>query len=613
MALGLTIAWSGGAAAHAQDTTRTEPDTTARQDTAARPDSARQEAARRAADTLKAPLAQTHVPNLTQVGEAWAWGRDPLVATGALTLGELLERVPGVTVFRTGWIASPEQAAYLGQFGRVRVFYDGVELDPLDARTNGLHDLSFINLWQLEDATIEDTPGEVRVHLRSWGVRSTTPLTRVDIYTGDLETNTYGGFFGRRFARGQVLQLGARQYSTTDLRQGGDADNLALWGRLGWASPRWTVDASVLRSSRERAPQFREPPLDSFPGIDAATLVANARVAYGHPGGAGPWFQAIASTQSFEIRNPPREVIDSVPGPGGGGPGGSPQNPDTLLVSGDTTRSAPQYIVTGGVSRGPVSLVATGRLRRVDGRNRLAPSLRLGYDNPRLSLAVHGERSTVDSTLRVDASARFFPLPWLALRASLSRYSPLESGTLPTTTAARGEVGVRLGRMWVSGGLMTRDTAYLPAPVVFDTAFQAAAAGPTTGVFATMRGKVWRDVGLNIVGIRYDDEGAYRPQYEVRSQLYLDSDMRNRFPSGNLNILVAFTHEYRTQARFPIATGFVEPSQFRTWGLLLEVRLLTATLTYQYRNFMNEEYQMVPGFAMPRPINYYGVRWNFAN
>lgn len=593
--------------AHAQDTTRVQRDTVAAQDTAA------SDSARRAADTLKAPLARAHVPVVTTIGPSWTWERDPLIATGALTLGELLERVPGLSVFRTGWIASPEQAAYMGQFGRVRIFSDGIELDPLDARTNGLHDLSFIDLWQLEDATIEQTAGEVRVHLRSWDVRTTTPLTRLDIYTGDLETATYGGFFGRRFPRGHVLQLGARQYSTTDVRLGGDADNLSLWGRLGWAGPRWKVDASVLTSSRDRAPQLREEPLDSFPGIDAAAVKAYARVAYGNPGESGLWFQAIASTQSFEIRNPPAIVVDSVPGPGGGGPGGSPQNPDTISVSGDTARSVPQYVVTGGITRGPLSLVATGRLRRIDGRNRLSPSLRLGYDRPRLSLSVFGERSTFDSTLRLDASAQLLPLPWLALRASVSRYSPLGSDVLPTTTAAQGEIGLRAGRMWITGGLMTRDTAFLPAPVVFDTSFQSAAAGPTTGMFATIRGKFWRDVGFNVVGVRYDDDGPYRPQYEVRSQLYLDSDMRARFPSGNLNILIAFTHEYRTQAPFPIAAGFVEPSQFRTWGLLLEVRLLTATLTYQYRNFMNEEFQMVPGFPMPRPINYYGVRWNFAN
>jgi hypothetical protein len=91
--------------------------------------------------------------------------------------------------------------------------------------------------------------------------------------------------------------------------------------------------------------------------------------------------------------------------------------------------------------------------------------------------------------------------------------------------------------------------------------------------------------------------------------------MRARFPSGNLNILLALTHEYRTQALFPtsLQPAGLSSTQHRVWGLLVEVRLLTATLTYQYRNFMDELYQQVPGFNNPRPLNYYGVRWNFFN
>lgn len=625
---------SGVAAAHAQDTTRTRQDTTAaRRDSiaadSARADSVRQAArarqtadsARRAAeraDTIRAPLARAPVPALTNIGEPYAWDRDPLTATGALTLGELIDRIPGLTTFRSAWIASPEQTAYMGAFGRIRIFYDGVELLPLDPRNGGIWDLSFIDLWQLDDATVEETPNEIRIHLRSWGVRTHTPLTRVDVYTGDLETTKYRGFYGRRFRRGEALQLGAEQYSTTDIRLGGDADQVSIWGRLGWATDRWKVDASLLRSSRDRQPQAREPEPFELPRLDAVSLISFARVAYRDPSQQGLWAQAIVSSQAYEVRNPPVVIgVDSVPGPGGGGPGGSPTQPDTIVGSADSSRTRPQYTLTGGVTRGPLSLTGIGRLRRTEGQSRFSPGIRLGYERPRLALSLYGERSTSDSVMRVDASARMLPFPWLALRASASRHSPLQSGTQPTSLALRGEVGVRLGRLWVTGGMLTRDTAATLAPIVYDTTFQPAGVGATTGYFATLRGKFWRDVGLDVSGIRYDDAGPYRPQYEVRSQLYLDTDMRERFPSGNLHILIALTHEYRTQALFPAVVGgaarSLESSQFRTWGLNVEIRLLTATLTYQYRNFMGEEYEMVPGYPMPRPINYYGVRWNFAN
>jgi hypothetical protein len=159
---------------------------------------------------------------------------------------------------------------------------------------------------------------------------------------------------------------------------------------------------------------------------------------------------------------------------------------------------------------------------------------------------------------------------------------------------------------------MTRDTATLAAPVVFDKDFQSGLQGRTAGAFATLRGRFWQDVGLDAWAVRYSDAGFYRPQYQTRTQLYFNSGLLRRFPSGNLNILAAVTHEYRSFALFPTSeTEFLRSSQYRTWGLLLEVRLLNATLTYQFRNFMLADYSQVPGFRMPRPVNFYGIRWNF--
>jgi len=113
--------------------------------------------------------------------------------------------------------------------------------------------------------------------------------------------------------------------------------------------------------------------------------------------------------------------------------------------------------------------------------------------------------------------------------------------------------------------------------------------------------------------MRYDSAGIYRPRYETRSRLYLDTDMRARFPSGNLNIFLSVTHDYRSEALFPTATGFVESSQYRTWSAELEIRLLTATISFQYRNFLGAEYQQVPGFTMPSITSIYGIRWTFVN
>src|SRR4030095_1384752 len=107
----------------------------------------------------------------------------------------------------------------------------------------------------------------------------------------------------------------------------------------------------------------------------------------------------------------------------------------------------------------------------------------------------------------------------------------------------------------------------------------------------------FRDVGIDVTATRFPEEGIYRPQYETRSRLFLDSDMHAKFPSGNLNILLAVTHDYRSQALFPTADGLLESSQYRMWSAELEIRLLTATISFQYRNFLGAEFQQVPGFT----------------
>ncbi len=478
----------------------------------------------------------------------------------------------------------------------------------------GLLDLSMTDIWPLEDARVEETAGELRVHLRSWRLQSTTPASRLDFSTGDLETNTYRAFFGRRFPGGAALQLGAYHYSTTDVNNGGDANQLSLWGRVGWARGKWSVDASMMRGHRTRAEQVRTDTRPVLPDFNGTRSTSYFRTAYGDPDSGGRWVQFIVGSETFSLAGKLVTVIDSIPGPGGGGPGGSVDAPDTLMFKADTTASAPQYVLSGGWTRGPLRLSATARRRRFAGATYTGESARAAVERGAMTFAAFVERAPEDSTYRLDLSGRIQLRPYLRLSGSVSRYKPFAGTSIPTSTALRGEVALRLGRMWLSGGLMQRDTARLPAPVVFDTGFTGAAQGHTNGTFATIRGKFWKDIGLDIVAMKYASQGVFLPQYQTRSSLYFDSGLLKRFPSGNLHIHAALSHEYRTGAFFPVRdAAALSSSQYRSWSALLEIRLLTATLTYQYRNFFGENYQQVPGFDMPGPVNFYGVRWYFYN
>ena len=73
-----------------------------------------------------------------------------------------------------------------------------------------------------------------------------------------------------------------------------------------------------------------------------------------------------------------------------------------------------------------------------------------------------------------DVTARFTPLTFLALSASVGRSS--QSGSIDTTglktpglttNYIRAEAALRLGGLWFIGGVIRRDSVRLTAPVVF--------------------------------------------------------------------------------------------------------------------------------------------------
>jgi hypothetical protein len=73
-------------------------------------------------------------------------------------------------------------------------------------------------------------------------------------------------------------------------------------------------------------------------------------------------------------------------------------------------------------------------------------------------------------------------------------------------------------------------------------------------------------------------------------------------------------HEYRSGVRFPIGKSDVlQAPGYRTISTLLEIRILSATASWQFRNVLGERYSQIPSLIAPRQTNFYGVRWEFLN
>jgi hypothetical protein len=217
-----------------------------------------------------------------------------------------------------------------------------------------------------------------------------------------------------------------------------------------------------------------------------------------------------------------------------------------------------------------------------------------------------------------ELSVRLTPLPFIALVGAGSRQSSNGSiGAPPTSTTLRGEAGVELGHLWLSGGVVTIDTQVVAAPRVYDSAFAPAGIGRSTGYFASMRGQIWRAFSVDLWGIHWNSPAPYRPQDQGRGALTFETEWLSRFPKHTFNIKMQAGFEYRSGTTFPTTASSGEPTLATHLGedifALLEIRVLQGTLTYQLRNASGYNYWTVPGYLMPRSINIYGLRWSFWN
>jgi hypothetical protein len=190
------------------------------------------------------------------------------------------------------------------------------------------------------------------------------------------------------------------------------------------------------------------------------------------------------------------------------------------------------------------------------------------------------------------------------------------SGTAINSTYERAEAAVRLGDLWLGGGLVRRDSAYARSLSLFDSTYAAVALPSATGMTVTARGRVWKDVGMDAWAVRWTDTaGLYRPQYQARSELYVRTRWLSRFPTGDFGLYFGVTHEYRSSLFVPVASGNAATIErvpgYRVWSTLLEIRILRAVAFWQMRNPLNAIYYQVPGFMQPRTTQSYGVRWEF--
>lgn len=554
-----------------------------------------------ARDSVKAPLAVAERPRAPDVsGRRVVWDRAAIFGSGALTLPELLEQVPGATVGRAGFIAGAAVASWYGQPGRVRVFLDGLEIDELDPRSGGVAELSRIQLWAMEEVAVERAAGELRVHLRTWRVQLTTPQTRTDVLTGAENTNLYRGFYGKRFHNGGVLQLAAQQYSTVNGTVGADGDALAAFLRAGIARGDWSVDAVALRFGRTRLPTRRfvlagqasaDP--DAIPRFKGRDVTAYVRAAFRNADSTGLWATVQAGTiQSIED--------DST--------GGATADADTVV-------SQSQWVGALGYTRGAFRASGTARLRAQGGDTRFAPALRTSWDGERLGLSAYAELAGPDSTRRIDVLGRLQVFRWLHLGAAASQHAPDDAAAEgPARLTTRGELGLTWRDRWLTVGVVQRGEARVGGMPLFDADYVAEVLPAATGLEIGLRGPVLGPVSFAWRGTDWGEEALYRSSLESRAEMRVETDLRKYLPRAKFHLTFVATHEYRNDFLAPDGNGgTVRAKGASALGTLLDLRIGSANVFWYNRNFTGKAYETIPGYLMPRLVQLYGIRWEFWN
>jgi hypothetical protein len=529
----------------------------------------------------------------------YVFDRDFLWFSGALTLGELLEHVPGAFLVRAGWFGRPEVIQYAGQGATsIEVFWDGFALDPLGGDSTGF-DLSSINLGLLQRVEVEVLPSVLRVYLFSDDQAVRRPRTETAFATGDANTNTYRIRYLNRWKSGTGLGLGVNYLGSSGaVTSPGRSSDLTLWAKGSWVpTPQLGVDYQVVSVSLNRdtfavagpggtvgAPRRRTHRTDVF----VRGFVAS------RPDGMGLRFDALAGSSTFD---------DTLPG----------LARKELQGAGILSFRAAHW-----------SGELTARLR--DGSTPLELELRTAVSpvSP-LTVSAYARRRThllARRSLDAGLQAEFRPWRALTLHGAVRVRDAVAAPAIATDTAQRvtdlvggvtlqtrlADLDLSIARHGtyaapVYGSFGDLGLAYPDLPVRTVTA--AFALRPTP--YLTVSG--WYREPLDPV------TSAYEPPHHSRLWAEFRTRLLPILRRGAFDFVAEFGMEGWSHGAVGIdSAGATIPLPGATvLDGRLELRLVNAAIYWTVRNMRGEHYDLVPGVLMPRVLQRYGVRWEFTN
>jgi hypothetical protein len=166
----------------------------------------------------------------------------------------------------------------------------------------------------------------------------------------------------------------------------------------------------------------------------------------------------------------------------------------------------------------------------------------------------------------------------------------------------------------LTGGAVSLDSIHVAPPKIFDSTLVAYDETRARALFGGVRGRIWRAIHADVFAFRWERQGAYRPQLQLRSEVFVRTRWRKKFPSGQFGALISVRHDYRDGVSFPTSTGPTLTRSSHELTSLIEIRIVDGILFWRQRYTIGQRLnEFVPGYFLPRQTTLYGVRWDFWN
>jgi hypothetical protein len=574
------------------------------------PDSLRRpgaDSAKVVADSAKAPpviVKHTTGTIASLATSVWVWERADLLSEAAVTLTELLQTLPGIAPFRVGLFLQPEVVSTLGQTrGRVQIWLDGYELDPL---TEASQDLSRIELANLERVRVERRLDLTRIELSTLEPTDAQPNSRIEAGVGEPDVNVFRGIFLAPRLLVGPFGFTIDRIDTDGLRGQENADVFSGWIKWAYIRGGAAIQAEFRQNSFTRNPE------SPFPGESKRRdVIVRARA----PLLTGLVAELFAGKSTFEndtsVGNPP--VADSI----------LVQTPTADVLQYGGRASFDSRVFWGELS---------ARMRDND----VLPSLQVdGQAGVRWPIAgatvawSHANWKNGGASASMDLRAHAGPFAGVTAFAELSSGKRAGPGArfLDTTDVFLGErkatrFGAALERWGIqaSGALVHLDVDSVQSfGLAFDSTDLTFPGGAANGwEFAGSVPLYFKPLSLHGHYTIWPD-GAFA--LYLPNQLWRAALQFHALPlkSGNLELLGRIELRHRGEFFAPAVTDSlgnwettVIPANRQVDGYL-QIRVMDVRLFIRGENLRNNQVIELPGRLVGTPRFLYGIKWEFRN